>query len=255
MRTLLKGLGIVPLVIAYIVSSCAIMVLPAGARLRRRFLIKNTSVFSRIMLALLGIRVRVKHRERLHGGASGRLVVANHVSYIDILVISSLMPSVFVTSVELGSTVFLGLLARLGGSLFVERRKASGLKREIAGLARVLGEGFAVALVPEGTTSNGDRVRPFKKSLFDAAVRAGSDVLPLCIRYRQVNGAGLTPDNRDLVFYYGGVSFSQHIPKFLSLKSVDVEVMPLRTIRVHKKDTRKELAGRAHDEISAAYHG
>jgi 1-acyl-sn-glycerol-3-phosphate acyltransferase len=255
MRTLLKGLGIVPLVIAYIVSSCAIMVLPAGARLRRGFLIKNTSVFSRIMLALLGIRVRVKNRERLRGGATGRLVVANHVSYIDILVISSLVPSVFVTSVELGSTAFLGMLARLGGSLFVERRKASGLTREIAEIARVLGEGFAVALFPEGTTSNGDRVRPFKKSLFDAAVRAESDVLPLCIRYRQVNGVKLTPDNRDLVFYYGGVSFSQHIPGLFSLKSVDVEVIPLRTIQVHQKDMRKELAARAHDAISAAYHG
>lgn len=255
MRTLLKGLGIVPLVIAYIVSSCVIMVLPAGARLRRRFLIKNTSVFSRIMLALLGIRVRVKHRERLHTVVAGRLVAANHVSYIDILVISSLMPSVFVTSVELGSTVFLGMLARLGGSLFVERRKASGLRQEIAEIARVLGEGFAVALFPEGTTSNGERVRPFKKSLFDAAVRAESDVLPLCIRYRHVNGVELTPDNRDLVFYYGGVSFFRHVPRLLSLKSVDVEVIPLRTIRVQKKDTRKELAAGAHDAISAAYHG
>jgi 1-acyl-sn-glycerol-3-phosphate acyltransferase len=254
MRTLLKGLGLVPLLIAYIVSSCAIVVLPAGARVRRRFLIGNTSMFSRIALALLRIRVRVKHRERLYAGAAGRLVAANHVSYIDILVISSLMPSVFVTSVELGSTMFLGMLARLGGSLFVERRKASGLKAEIEEIGRVLGEGFAVALFPEGTTSNGDRVRPFKKSLFDAAVMTGSDVLPLCIRYSRVNGVGLTPNNRDLVFYYGGISFSQHIPRLLSLKSVNVEVIPLRAIRAHKKNTRKELAAEAHDAISAAYH-
>ncbi len=255
MRTLLKGLGLVPLLIAYIVSSCAIVVLPAGARVRRRFLIGNTSIFSRIALALLGIRVTVKHRERLYAGAAGRLVAANHVSYIDILVISSLMPSVFVTSVELGSTMFLGMLARLGGSMFVERRRASGLKQEIDAIARVLGDGFAVALFPEGTTSNGDRVHPFKKSLFDASVSTGSDILPLCLRYTGVNHEELTPHNRDAVFYYGGASFFRHASRLLSLKSVDVEVIPQRIIRVREKDTRKELAARAHDAIRAAYHG
>ena len=255
MRALLKQMGIVPLLIAYILLSSVFAVLPAGARSRRRFLIRNTSIFSRIMLARLGVRVRMKHRDRLHAGERGRLVVANHVSYLDVLVISSLAPSVFITSVELGGTLFLGMLAKLGGSMFVERRRASGLKQEIAAISRVLGDGFAVALFPEGTTSNGDRVHPFKKSLFDAAVATGSDILPLCLRYTGMNREALTPHNRDAVFYYGGASFFRHAARLLSLKSVDVEVIPQRTIRVREKDTRKELAAQAHDAISAAYHG
>jgi 1-acyl-sn-glycerol-3-phosphate acyltransferase len=139
--------------------------------------------------------------------------------------------------------------------MFVTRRKASGLKQEIAAVARVLGEGFGVVLFPEGTTSNGDRVQPFKKSLFDAAVTTRSDILPLCLRYTGANHEPLTPANRDAVLYYGGVSFFQHVPRLLSLKSVDVEVIPLKIIRVHEKDARKGLAAQAHDAISAVYHG
>jgi 1-acyl-sn-glycerol-3-phosphate acyltransferase len=255
LRNLLKRLGIVALLLAYILTSFALIPLPAGARLRRLFLTRNTSLYSRLMLSLLNIRVRVKHRERAEPARRGRLVVSNHVSYLDILVISSVMPSVFITSVELGGTLFLGLLAKLGGSLFVERRSASGLKREIAAITRVLGEGFSVALFPEGTTSNGERVRPFKNALFDAAVTAGADILPLCVRYIRVNGRDLTPENRDLVFYHGGASFFRHAPRLAGLQSVDVEVLPLKLIRTGETESRKELAVRAHEAVSKAYHG
>ncbi len=255
MRVLLKLLGVIPLLILYVLCACAIALLPTSAGLRRAFLIKNTSFASRLMLGILGIRVQVNCRERLHESRRGRLIVVNHVSYIDVLVLASLIPSVFVTSVELGSTLFLGMLARLGGSMFVERRKATGLKREIAMIARVLGEGFPVVLFPEGTTSNGERVRPFKNSFFDAAVAAGTDILPICLHYTRVNGKRITSLNRDSVFYYGGTTFFQHVPRLLSLTSADVDVRPLKLIRVRDNASRKELAAKAHDAIRAAYHG
>jgi 1-acyl-sn-glycerol-3-phosphate acyltransferase len=215
-------------------------------------LARNTALFSRLVLWLLGVRVRVKHRERLHEGA--RLIAANHVSYLDILVIAAACPAVFVTSVELGRTPLLGLLARLGGSLFVERRKAWGLKKEIALVARVLGEGLPVVLFAEGTTSNGERVRPFKNSLFEAAIAAGADVLPLCLRYTRINGEAVSPHNRDSVFYYGGASFFRHFPRLLSLRSVDVDLEPQKLLRPGTKASRKGLASKAHEAVSAACH-
>ncbi len=254
MRPFFKMLVSISVVLAYLLVSAVVTILPAGARLRRDLLTRSCSFASRRLLALLGIRVHIRHAERLRERSFGVLLVSNHVSYIDILVIASLTPSVFITSVELGSTLFLGMLARMGGSIFVERRKAFGLRNEIALIARLLAEGFTVVLFPEGTTSNGEKVRPFKNSLFDSAVAAGTGILPLCLRYTNINGEPVTARNRDNIFYYGGAVFSRHFRKFVTLESVDVEVLPLKTIKAPADASRKELAQEAHDAISGSYH-
>jgi 1-acyl-sn-glycerol-3-phosphate acyltransferase len=253
MNTLLKIAETVLFVIAYLLTSCFISIFPVSGKLRRAMRVRNTSFFSRLALALLGIRAQVNHGERLHTNSGGCLVVSNHLSYIDVLIISSLVPSVFITSVELKRTFLLGTLAWFGGCLFVERRKPSGLKREIKDIAHVLGQGFPVVLFPEGTTSNGDCVQQFKNSLFDAAVSARSDILPLCLRYTKINGESVTAGNRDAVFYYGGMTFFNHLPRLVSQKSIDVDVIPLKTIAAHADVSRKELAAQTHDAICAAY--
>lgn len=254
MRALLKGLAIAPLLLLYVILSGVIHLFPALRKTKRAASLRTTTVFARIVLFLLGVRVRVKNHERLHQAGRGRLIVANHLSYIDVLALASLVPSAFITSVELKHTALLGTLARLGGSIFVERRKPSGLKREIRDIADLLGQGLTVALFPEGTTSNGDRVQPFKNSLFDAAVAARADIVPLCFRYTKVNQARLNRQNRDAVFYYGGIPFLKHAPALLALRTIDVEVLVLKTIKVQDRTTRKELAALTHNAISAAYH-
>ena len=255
MRVLLKWLGSISLLMMYILGACVIRALPAGPRLRRSLLLKNTSFFAGLMLGLIGIRVHAGRRGRLSKETGRTLIVANHVSYIDVLVIASVVPAVFITSRELGGTLFLGMLARLGGSLFVERRKVTGLKKEILEISRVLREGHPVVLFPEGTTSNGERVHPFRNALFDAAITADADILPLCLRYTRLNGEALTPKSSDWIFYYGGARFSRHFPRLLSLASVEVEVLQLPIIRVSKRDSRKELAALAHYVVSKAYKG
>jgi 1-acyl-sn-glycerol-3-phosphate acyltransferase len=249
---LVKWLGISLLLFGYLVVSIVILILPLSGKTRRASRTRITSFFSRLVLSVFRVRVRVTHGQHLVGRHPGRLLVANHVSYLDVLVLSSLLPSVFITSVELGDTVLLGPLARFGGSLFVERRKRSGLKREIEDIARALEEGFNVVLFPEGTTSNGERVLTFKKSLFASAVQVQADIIPVCLRYTKVDGQPISPHNRNSVFYYGGVAFGAHFPRFLELKSVEVEVSPLRTIKPHM-NTRGELATAAHEAINSAY--
>jgi 1-acyl-sn-glycerol-3-phosphate acyltransferase len=255
LRATLKLLGALPLLISYLVISAALTVLTPSRRKKRLLLVRNTSLFARVTLKLLGIRVHVKHPELLHKSSGGHLVIANHLSYVDVLVMSSLMPAVFITSVEMKHTLLLGTLAKFGGSMFVERRKASGLKKEIESIAHVLGQGFSVVLFPEGTTSNGERVQPFKNSLFDSAIKAKSDILPFCLRYTKVNNRHITIDSRDSVFYYGGMTFFGHLPRLLALRSVDLEVRPLETISVHAHASRKELAAEAHNVINTTYHG
>lgn len=253
MNMLLKISETILFLIAYLFTSCLISIFPVPGRVRRAMRTRTVSFFSNLALALLGIRVHVFDPERLRGNNGGCLVVSNHLSYLDVLIISSLLPSLFITSVELKRTPVLGTLARFGGCLFVERRNPSGLKREIRDIAGVLGQGFPVVLFPEGTTSNGDCVRQFKNPLFDAAVSAKSDILPFCLRYTKINGEPVSDGNRDAVFYYGGMSFFRHLPMLLSQKSVDVDVIPLRTITVNADASRKELAALAYDAICTAY--
>jgi 1-acyl-sn-glycerol-3-phosphate acyltransferase len=253
MRSLLKGLGLAPLLFFYALIAGIICLIPADHTTKRMAAIRTTSGFARIVLNLFGVRIRVKHRERLRKTSEARLIVSNHLSYIDVLILSSLLPSVFITSVELKNTVLLGTLARLNASLFVERRKRSGLKHEIENIVLVLGQGISVALFPEGTTSNGDQVQPFKNSLFDAAVLTHTEILPICLCYNRVNNERITPKNRDLVFYYGGATFVAHFRRFLSLRSVDVEVVPLNGIKVPPRRSRKELAAEAHETITREY--
>jgi 1-acyl-sn-glycerol-3-phosphate acyltransferase len=241
------------LVLSYIATSFFIRLMPLRNRKRRALLTKNSSFFAKQALSVLDIGMTVHGREKLPVRGKTRLIVSNHLSSLDILVLLSLVPSVFVTSVELKNRLLTGMIARCGGSIFVERRSVASLKKEISEISRVLKEGFTVVVFPEGTTSNGECVMPFKNSLFDAAIKSAAKILPLSLHYRKVNSEEVTVQNRDSVFYYGGETFVRHAFRVLSLKSIEVEVTALETIPVHGQTSRKQLAAAAHRAISAAY--
>ena len=256
MRVLLKSITVFLFLILYALVALAIMALPAGRARKLGRLTGNVMFFARLGLRVLGIRVHSRRLKRkgIRKRRTNYLIISNHLTYADILVVASLMPSVFITSVELKQTFPLGLFAWLGGCLFVERRSRAGLKREIAEIEEVLAQGTSVALFPEGTTSNGDTVQPFKNSLITAAITTDTSLLPVCIRYQAANGRPVDPTNRDSVYYYGGTTFFQHLPRLLALRSIDVECVILRPIAAHQHHSRKDLATRAHQMISAVYH-
>ena len=256
MRILLKSIAVFLLLSLYTLVSLVIMALPAGRVRRLARLTGNSSFFARFGLRVLGVHVHARRLKRkgIRQRRTNYLIISNHLSYMDILVIASLMPSVFITSVELKQTFPLGFFAWLGGCLFVERRSRAGLKREIEEIAEVLARGASVVLFPEGTTSNGDMVQPFKNSLITAALTTGTSLLPVCIRYRAANGYPVDLTNRDSLYYYGGTTFFQHVPRLLALRTIDVECVIMKPFAAHQHQSRKDLATRAHQMISAAYH-
>jgi 1-acyl-sn-glycerol-3-phosphate acyltransferase len=254
MRTCIKSTAIAALLLLYTLVSLLLVLLPAGRVGRRRLLTGNTSLFARLVLRGLGIRVTRRRAGRHDAPDRSCLIVANHVSYTDILVLASIRPMVFITSVELKRTFPLGMFARLGGSIFVERRNPAGLKREISDIERTLRDGLSVVLFPEGTTFNGDTVHPFKNSLFTAALSTAAPVLPVCICYRRINGRRIDEGNRDAVYYYGGTTFPEHAPRLLALRSVHVDCLMLDPVEAGPDRSRKDVAARCHGVISAAYH-
>lgn len=181
------------------------------------------------------------------------LIISNHLSYLDVLITSSVLPSCFVTSVDLGESKFLGTLAELGGALFVERRHRGMIEQDTKNLSDTLKDGFNLVLYPEGTSTNGEKVMPFKKSLLMSAVHAQKNILPVCIKYIEVDGEPFTVENRDRVCWYGDIPFATHAANMMKTKHLKVELHFLDVIKVTPESTRHELAEMAQAAISAAY--
>ena len=211
------------------------------------------SFIAKLTLMLLSIKVAAKGIDRLNRGDKNYLIVSNHVSYLDIFVISSVSKSVFVANSELGEEFPLGTVTRYGGGIFVERRNRTKLLEDIEYISKVLGMGINVVLFPEGTTSNGERVRSFKTPFLSPALKYKTDILPICLKYKTVNGEEINNENRDLVFYHGSISFFGHFFRMLNTGSITVEVSELEKIPVDNSSNRKELSELAHDRINSAY--
>ncbi|HSE84449.1 MAG TPA: lysophospholipid acyltransferase family protein [Thermodesulfobacteriota bacterium] len=224
---------------------------------RRRKLVyfsKITSIFSKIILRVLSVKVYARNYENFSKRKANYLIVSNHLSYIDVFAISSLVPATFIASVdEVRDRFLLGTLAKFGGSVFVNRKSRARLTEEIEIIADVLRDGINVVLFPEGTTSNGDRVLSFKTPLLTPSLRSNIDILPICMKYLRVNREDLNSKNRDLVFYYGDMTFFRHFWGVLSLQSVEVELIALKNIKANENLTRKQVAELAFNSISLAY--
>jgi 1-acyl-sn-glycerol-3-phosphate acyltransferase len=211
-----------------------------------------TSLASKITLKILGIHVHVKNMPK-HEDLKKVLVVSNHLSYLDIINISSLFPSLYITSVEVERTFFLGFMAKMGGSLFVERRSKSKLLEEIDRIAGVLRSGNTITLFPEGTSSNGDTVLPFKGALFSTAEKARIPIQPICVKYTSIAGKPVTANNRDFVYYYGDHYFFPHLSKLFLVNDIQVTITFLPQIDIAASD-RKDLVAQVHSVILNTYH-
>ncbi|MEQ9619293.1 MAG: 1-acyl-sn-glycerol-3-phosphate acyltransferase [Deltaproteobacteria bacterium] len=213
-----------------------------------------SSFYLRVALAVLGVRVRVKNASRLKDRKKNYFIISNHLSYIDIFAIYSVSPSLFVANSELEESFLLGSIVRYSGGVFVERRSRAKLLTDITNITNILNMGINVVIFPEGTTSNGERVMPFKTSFLGAAAETGADVLPICIRYREINGRSVDKENGHLVYFYENITFFEHFFRLLNLRSITVELRELEVIESRSGVTRKELTEQAFSRISDAYN-
>jgi 1-acyl-sn-glycerol-3-phosphate acyltransferase len=220
---------------------------------RMKFFSKNVGHYTKKVLDNFNVELKVFGHDPSTFENRNYLFVSNHLSYLDIMVISSVHPCVFVTSVDLGESFFLGQMAELGGSLFVERRHRGQIGRDIGTIADTLRAGHSVVIYPEGTSHNGERVMPFKKALLNAAIDAGVDVVPIVVKYTEIDGKPFSLENRDRICWWGEMQFFPHLLGLLKVKSVKAELHFLEPIRVTKESTRHELAERAHKAISDVY--
>jgi lyso-ornithine lipid O-acyltransferase len=185
--------------------------------------------YHRAVCALLGIRIRViGQRTR----AQPLLLVANHSSWLDVPVITAVAPVVFVAKREVASWPLLGLLAKLQRSVFVDRERRHKTLEVNAQIAQRLAAGDPVVLFGEGTSSDGNRVLPFRTALIGAAQDAlaaatpggGVMIQPLSIAYVGLDGLPLGRQHRPLAAWYGDMDFVSHFRGLLRHGALDVVV-------------------------------
>jgi len=136
--------------------------------------------WSQQLLRMLGVRV-VSH------GKPGQacFIAANHISWLDVFVIHALTPATFVCKSEVKDWPLIGPLVKRSGTLFIERGKPRAAAAAVDAVANELQRGHSVAVFPEGTTTGGDTVLPFRSALIEGAIDARAPLQPVAIHYNQ----------------------------------------------------------------------
>jgi 1-acyl-sn-glycerol-3-phosphate acyltransferase len=211
-------------------------------------------LYHRILCALIGVRIR---EVGMRSTASPALIVSNHVSWLDISVVSALSPVVFVAKSEVAGWPVLGCLAKLQRTVFIDRKarhQTGAATSEIAG--RLLG-GDAVVLFAEGTSGDGVRVLPFRSALVGAVHHALGNstqhtsiiVQPMSLAYIGFGGVPMGRALRERVAWYGDADLMPHLARVLASGAVDVTVSWGEALAYDRRADRKAIARAAEKSV------
>lgn len=212
--------------------------------------------FHRLTCWCLGVRRRVRGEPPPDG--TGGLIVANHVSWLDIGVIGAERYLAFVAKSEVARWPVVGFLANLQRTLYIDRQRRGATAGVAATMGARIAAGEAVVLFAEGTTGDGTRILPFRSSLLGAAHQAMGDaeadvtVYPLTITYTGLQGLPGGRIERAGLAWYGDIELWPHLKHVLACGAVDVELVWGEPIAMGRTMSRKEATRRAEGAVRAA---
>jgi 1-acyl-sn-glycerol-3-phosphate acyltransferase len=229
-----------------------LLALHFGWRLAERLPI----LFHRLFLKLFSVRVIERGRPP---EALPTLVLANHVSWLDIPVIGSRRPLSFIAKAEIETWPVVGLFAKLQRSVFIDRGRRKATAEVNHTVARRLARGEAIVLFAEGTTGDGNRLLPFRSSLVGAARAALADpaieriaLQPLAIAYTRRNGLPVTRRERPEIAWYGDMDLAPHLALFVRGGPLDAVVTWGEPIPFDAATDRKQATALAEAAVRAA---
>lgn len=214
-----------------------------AARLRwRQFILRH---WARALARSFGMRLTVRGTPP----PPPFFLVANHLSYLDIVAFSSCLNCVFVSRHDLAHWPGIGLLARSVGTIFLDRRRLQDIPRVIGLINQTLDEGSGIVLFPEGTSTKGDKVLPFSAALLEPAAQANYPVSYAAVTYR--TPVGETPAH-DAVCWWGDMDFVPHVWGLLQVKSFEGEI----TFGDHtiQASNRRTLAKALWEAVNREFH-
>ncbi len=167
----------------------SLVILPGAEDTKRGRVVKS---WNQRILRWLGVKVEPAGVEAFDDlvrgcgvtkGRMGRLIVSNHISFLDVFSLNSQLPSSFVAKAEIAKWPVFGFIAKAVGTIFIDRSNRRALVGMADTMAAELRQGRSLLMFPEGTTSNGTGLLRLHPNLFEAAVRAGAQVIPVVLRY------------------------------------------------------------------------
>ena len=208
--------------------------------------------YFRVCNRLLGFRVVTRGAPR--SDRRPVLFVSNHASYLDILILGSQLSACFVAKAEVAGWPGFGFLARIARTVFVNRARGA-TARERDQLSRRLAAGDSLILFPEGTSNDGNRVLPFKSSLFAVAALTGPDgqplpVQPVSVAYTRLDGCAMGRAFRPFYAWYGDMTLAGHLFAALGLGDLTVEVIFHPVVSQADFADRKALSNHCHDVVA-----
>ena len=206
--------------------------------------------YHRTVARILGLDVRVLGTRP---AGSSVLYVVNHSSWLDIVVLSTVLPGRFVAKKEVAAWPVVGILAKLQRSVFVAReRRDAGRHRDQ--LARCLEAGDSLILFPEGTSSDGNAVLPFKSALFAVAEKAVAGapprVQPVSLAYTRLNGMPLGRHLRPFFTWYGDMALGGHLWRAVGMGPLTAVVQLHEPVTIAGFASRKALAAHCQDVVA-----
>lgn len=215
-------------------------------------------LWHRTVARILGLSVRIsKRNDDAHDAHKGSvLYAANHISWLDIIVLGGHLENAsFIAKSEVAGWGMIGALCGLHKTVFVNRmRRTESIKQRDELVARVK-EGHSLILFPEGTSTDGMRVAPFKSALFSVAEQADNacdhDLLiqPVTLAYTEVNGMPLVRSQKPWVAWLGDVELFQHLRQVMGRARIEALVEFHPPVTVAEAGSRKALATYCEDEV------
>lgn len=176
------------------------------------------------------------------------LILANHISWVDIFALNAVSTARFVAKSEVASWPLIGQLCKGTGTLFIERgnkRDTVRLNKEIiAGLEA----GQSIAVFPEGTTSDGSSLHPFRSALLQPAIECGATIQPIYLRYLDASG---NPSR--VTAYFDDITFGTSMWQVLGAKGITVELHYLPALSAADSENRHSLSKKIEDQIRAKH--
>ncbi|MFC7386132.1 lysophospholipid acyltransferase family protein [Sphaerisporangium rhizosphaerae] len=213
--------------------------------------------WSRTFLRVLGLRLEVRQGFTVLGGAAapvrvveeepesaGALLVANHVSWLDPLVVAATTPCLALAKSEIAAWPLIRSLVAGSGAIFIHRERLSTLPGTVRAIADALRAGRSVVAFPEGTTWCGRGGGPFRRAVFQAAIDAGAPVRPITLRFRDRAGHLATGPS-----FVGEDTLLASLVRVVSAKGLVVEVTRFPLIPHTSGVDRRALAGLAHATV------
>ncbi len=178
------------------------------------------------------------------------LIVSNHLSYLDIVVLSTAVPCAFVSKAEIAAWPIFGPYARWAGTVFVTRHDRADVARANAGIRDALQEGVPVVLFPEGTTTDGLRILRFHSTMLQPAIDAAAPITPCALAYELDDG-----DPAREACWWGDMTLLPHLWNLLGKKTIRARIVfgtPVKPSGDRKRlsATLHELVVQLHDELS-----